>query len=60
MIHHLKALDLEITDFSYYYDPTYTGENIPSQTSKYVMRDGVEYPTSGASQKKAKLDRAEQ
>ena len=25
MINHSKCLDLEITDFEYYYDPTYTG-----------------------------------
>ena len=34
MIHHWKAIDLEITDFENYYDLTYTGEIIPSQTSK--------------------------
>ena len=33
MIHHSKGLDLEITDFEYHHDPTYTGETIPSQTS---------------------------
>ena len=33
MIHHWKDLDLEITDFEYHHDPTYTGEIIPSQTS---------------------------
>ena len=33
MIHHWKALDLEITDFEYYYDPIHTGEIIPSETS---------------------------
>ena len=32
MIHHWKSLDLEITDGEYQYDPTYTGEIIPSQT----------------------------
>ena len=53
MIHQWKGLDLEITAFNYHYDLT------PSQTSRYVirgyyfiMRDGVEYPTSGASQKR--------
>ena len=33
MIHHRKVLDLEITDFEYHYDPTPSGEIIPSQTS---------------------------
>ena len=32
MIHHWKALDLEITDGEYQFDPTYTGEITPSQT----------------------------
>ena len=32
MIHHWKGLDLEITDSLYHYDPTYTGEIMPSQT----------------------------
>ena len=66
MIHHWKCLDLEITDSEYYYDPTYTGETVPSQSSRHVtrgyyfiMRDGVEYPTSEASQK-GETRRAEQ
>ena len=33
MIHHSEGLDLEITDFEYQYDRTYTDEIIPSQTS---------------------------
>ena len=33
MIHRWKALDLEITDFEYRHDRTYTGEIVPSQTS---------------------------
>ena len=33
MIHHSKGPDLEITDFEYHHDPTYTGETEPSQTS---------------------------
>ena len=33
MIHQSEGLELEITDFEYQYDRTYTGENIPSQTS---------------------------
>ena len=48
MIQHWKGLNLEITDFIYHYDPTPSGEIIPSETSKYVirgyyfiMRDGV-------------------
>ena len=36
MIHHSKGLDLEITDFEYQRDPTYTGETKPSQTLKHV------------------------
>ena len=40
MIYHSKALDMEITDFEYYHDLTYTGEIIPSQTSNpYTCRD---------------------
>ena len=37
MIHYWKALDLEITDFEYHHDRTSSCENIPSQTSKYVL-----------------------
>ena len=36
MIHHSKGLDLEITDFEYQRDPTYTVETKPSQTLKHV------------------------
>ena len=32
MIHHWKALDLEITDGEYQFDRTYTGETTASQT----------------------------
>ena len=32
MIHHWKALDLEITNGEYQFDRTYTGEIIPSHT----------------------------
>ena len=32
MIHNWKGLDLEITDFENHYDPTCTGEFMPSQT----------------------------
>ena len=32
MIHHWKALDLEITDGEYHHDRTYTDETTPSQT----------------------------
>ena len=66
MIHHWKSLDLEIKDFNYQHDPTPAGGIIPSQTSRYVirghyfiMRDRVEYHTSGASQK-GEARRAEQ
>ena len=31
MIHHWKALDLEIADFNYHHDPTPSVEIIPSQ-----------------------------
>ena len=41
MIYHSKGLDLEITDFIYNDDPTDTGEIIPSQTSKYIIRGYV-------------------
>ena len=37
MIHDWKCFDMEITDFKYYYDPTYTSETRPSQISKYVI-----------------------
>ena len=33
MIHHWKALNLEIIGFEYHDDPTKTGEITPSQTS---------------------------
>ena len=33
MINRSKGLDLEITDFKYYLDPTYSGEIIASQIS---------------------------
>ena len=33
MIHHCKALDLEITDFKYHHASTPSGEIISSQTS---------------------------
>ena len=36
MIHHWKALDLEITDGGYQFDPTYTGETTPSQTLNLI------------------------
>ena len=56
MINHWEALDLEIIDFEYQYDPTLSREIIPSQTSRYFymwilffMRDGVEHPASEAS-----------
>ena len=58
MTHYWKGLDLEITDFNYYHDRARWNEIIPSQTSKYAMRYGVEHPTSfvEASRKKAKLE----
>ena len=52
MIYHWKALDLEIIDFGYHHDRTYTGEIIPSQTSnlKHVeiikVSDKPTYDTS--------------
>ena len=58
MINHWTAPDSERTDFGYKFDPTYTGEITPTQTSRYYIRgyyffmgNGVEYPTSGAIQK---------
>ena len=61
MIHHCKALDLEIVDFENNHDWARWSELTPSQTSKYAMRDGVEHPTSfvEASQK-GEAQRAEQ
>ena len=58
MIHLSEGLELEITDFEYHHHRTRLGEIIPSQTSTYAMRDGVEHPTSfvEASRKKAKLE----
>ena len=60
MIYHSKGLDLEITDFEYHDDPTYTGEIMPSQSSRcytliiFYTRDGVDQPMSfvEASQKR--------
>ena len=50
MIHHSKGLDLEIKDFEYQHDPTYTGETKPSQTLKHVenieVSDKPTYDTS--------------
>ena len=34
MILHSEGLDLEITDFEYHYDPTFTVQTILSQTFK--------------------------
>ena len=33
MIHYWKGVDFEIRDFEYHYDPTSSGDIIPSQTS---------------------------
>ena len=38
MIHHWKALDLEITDFEYHHDRTRGSEFTPSQTSRQDIR----------------------
>ena len=38
MIHHWKGLDFEMTDFNSHHNPTPSGETIPSQTSRYVIR----------------------
>ena len=50
MIHHSKCFDLEITDFEYQHDPTYTGETKPSQTLKHEenieVSDKPTYDTS--------------
>ena len=62
MIHHSKGLDLEITDFEYHHDLTYTGEIIPSQSSSVLYVDNnllceTELSISRAERvKKAKLD----
>ena len=50
MIHHWKALDLEITDFEYHHDPSPSSEFIRGYY--FLMRDAVGYPASGASQKR--------
>ena len=61
MVHRWKGLDLEIIDFKYHYDCTPSGEIIPSQISRcvirryyFIMRDGVEHPTSGASKRETR------
>ena len=36
-MHHWKALDLDITDFIYYHDPTPSSEFISSQTSNLKL-----------------------
>ena len=41
MIHLWKALDLEITDFNYQHDPTYTGETIPFQTLNLKQEENI-------------------
>ena len=50
MIHHWRGLDLEITDFEYHHDPTYTSESLPSQTRKHLeiikVSDKPTYDTS--------------
>ena len=38
IIHHWKALDLEIADFNCHHGPIPSGEIISSQTSRYVLR----------------------
>ena len=58
MIHLWEGLDLGMTDFEYHHDRTLSIEIIPSQSSRcgvsgyyFIMRGGVEYHTSGATQK---------
>ena len=52
MVHHRKALDLEITDSEYHHDPTSSCEIVPSETSqlKHVefieVSDKLTYDTS--------------
>ena len=41
MIHHSKALDLEITDGQYQFDRTYTGKTIPSQTLNFKQVETI-------------------
>ena len=50
MILHWKGLELEITDGEYHQDPSLSSEIIRGYD--FIMRDGVGYPTSGASQKR--------
>ena len=43
MIHHWKALDLEITDVNYHHDPTTSGEIISSQTSNLKIVEIIKF-----------------
>ena len=43
MIHHWKCFDLEMTDFEYHHDPTYTGEIIPSQTLNLKHVENIKF-----------------
>ena len=64
MIHHWKAFDLEIADFEYHHDVTYTGDTIPFQGMLYadiISLWEMESSIPRAKRvKKAKLDTAEQ
>ena len=53
MIRHWKGLDVKIIDSEYHHDLTYTGELIPSQTSRYVIRGYYFIMRNRASQKGA-------
>ena len=52
MIHHWKALDLDITDFKYLHDLTSSRKIIPSQTSNLKQEEIIKVsdePTSDTS-----------
>ena len=59
MIYHSEGLDLEIIDFEYHDDPTNADENIPSETSSYIIRGYYFIMRNGVSQK-GEARRAEQ
>ena len=44
VIHHWKALDLEITDDEYRFDQTYTGEITSSQTLNLKHVEIIKFP----------------
>ena len=55
MIHHWKALDLEITDSEYQHDPTSSCEIIPSQTL-FMFYVDINLLCERSESKKSKLE----